>query len=82
MTSLGTTLVQIATDVFERYQEATGGVIDPDVGLLKITSAQYLNLKSLFIHVYGVCDLSCFVGHWQCGVTFLSSSFFTRFHLN
>ena len=63
---IGTTLVLIATDAFERYQKATGGVFDQDTHFLKITSAQYENLKSIFIHVKGVC-VSSSVSHWQCG---------------
>jgi hypothetical protein len=60
-------LVLIATDAFQKYQQITGGVIDQAVGLLKITPAQYANLKSIFVHVNGVCVLS-WVGHWQCEV--------------
>jgi hypothetical protein len=34
-------------DAFQTYQQATGGVLDDAVGLLKITSAQYAALKPL-----------------------------------
>ncbi|KAI0050951.1 aspartic peptidase A1 [Auriscalpium vulgare] len=44
----GTTLILIATDAFTRYKTATGAVLDNTTGLLRITSAQYSNLKSLF----------------------------------
>ena len=70
---LGTSLIQIATDAFNRYQEVTGGVPDQATTLLKITPAQYANLKSVFFNVNGVCVLS-WVGHWQCGVISLPFS--------
>ncbi|KAH9979453.1 aspartic peptidase domain-containing protein [Lactifluus volemus] len=38
----------IATDAFNRYRAATGAVLDSTTGLLRITPAQYSNLKSLF----------------------------------
>ncbi|KAF8889846.1 aspartic proteinase from Irpex Lacteus [Infundibulicybe gibba] len=44
----GTTLVLIATDAFNRYRAATGAVLDANTGLLRITSAQFANLQSLF----------------------------------
>ncbi|KLO10453.1 acid protease [Schizopora paradoxa] len=50
----GTTLTLIATDAFQRYQRATGGVMDSATGLLKITPAQFANLKSLFFKINGV----------------------------
>ncbi|KAM5531862.1 hypothetical protein V8D89_014492 [Ganoderma adspersum] len=48
----GTTLVLLATDAFEAYQNATGAVLDETTGLLKITKDQYANLKSLFFTRY------------------------------
>ena len=48
----------IATDAFNKYQSATGGVLDKETGLLTITSAQFSDLKSIFITVGGVCILS------------------------
>jgi hypothetical protein len=45
----------LATDAFDRYQTVTGGVLDETINLLKITSSQYVNLKSLDINVNGVC---------------------------
>jgi len=50
----GTTLFLIASDAFAIYQKDTGGVQDPAVGLLKVTPAQYKNLKSVFVHVKNV----------------------------
>ena len=55
--AIGTTLVLIATDAFNRYQTATGGVSDSNTGLLRITSGQYSRLQSLSFHVQGVCIL-------------------------
>jgi len=43
----GTTLVLLATNAFNAYQAATGGVLDSATGLLKITAEQYGNLKPL-----------------------------------
>ena len=55
---VGTTLLLIATDAFDRYRKCTGAVFDQDTQFLKITPAQYENLKSIFVHVAGVCVLS------------------------
>ncbi|RPD60612.1 aspartic peptidase A1 [Lentinus tigrinus ALCF2SS1-7] len=49
----GTTLILIASDAFERYQNVTGGVPDDDVGLLRITPEQYANLDSLYFNIGG-----------------------------
>jgi len=49
----GTTLVLIASDGFANYQKATGGVPDSNTSLLKITPAQYKNLKNFVVHVKG-----------------------------
>jgi len=43
----GTTLILIATNAFDAYQRATGGVLDNNTGLLKFTSAQFSALKNL-----------------------------------
>ncbi|KAI0356843.1 aspartic peptidase A1 [Trametes cingulata] len=43
----GTTLILLATDAFERYKNYTGGVLDEDTGLLRITPEQYGNLQNL-----------------------------------
>ncbi|KII85701.1 hypothetical protein PLICRDRAFT_701179 [Plicaturopsis crispa FD-325 SS-3] len=49
----GTTLVLIASDALRRYQTATGAVNDERTGLLRITSAQFSALKSLFFNING-----------------------------
>ncbi|KAF8961363.1 aspartic protease [Flammula alnicola] len=49
----GTTLVLLATDGFNKYQSATGAVLDISTGLLRITSAQFSNLQSLFFTAGG-----------------------------
>ena len=40
-------------DAFSLYRTATGGVLDASTGLLRITSAQFANLKSLFFTIGG-----------------------------
>lgn len=50
----GTTLVLIASDAFRRYQTATGAVADRNTGLLRLTTAQFANLQSLFFTTNGV----------------------------
>ncbi|KAI0363403.1 acid protease [Pilatotrama ljubarskyi] len=50
----GTTLTLIATDALQRYQRATGAVLDNATGLLRLTNAQFQNLKSLFFDINGV----------------------------
>ncbi|KAI0773211.1 acid protease [Trametes elegans] len=50
----GTTLLLIATDAFQKYQDATGAVEDNVTGLLRITPAQFQNLQSLFFTIGGV----------------------------
>lgn len=47
----GTTLVLIATDAFSRYRSLTGATEDATTGLLRITTANYANLQSLFFNV-------------------------------
>ncbi|KAH9979466.1 acid protease [Lactifluus volemus] len=49
----GTLVTLIATDAFNRYRAATGAVLDSTTGLLRITPAQYSNLKSLFFTTGG-----------------------------
>lgn len=49
----GTTLLYLATDAFQAYQEATGGTLDQTTGLLKITQDQYDALESLFFSING-----------------------------
>lgn len=43
----GTTLVLISDKAFQIYKNATGGVVDKPTGMLKITAAQFANLKNL-----------------------------------
>ncbi|OCH89539.1 acid protease [Obba rivulosa] len=50
----GTTLVLISTDAFSRYTKATGGVNDEATGLLRLTTAQFNDLESLFFNINGV----------------------------
>ncbi|KAM5544280.1 hypothetical protein V8D89_001940 [Ganoderma adspersum] len=50
----GTTLILIATDALTRYQRATGAVADRATGLLRLTTAQFANLQSLFFTIGGV----------------------------
>ncbi|KAF9447010.1 acid protease [Macrolepiota fuliginosa MF-IS2] len=50
----GTTLVLLASDAISRYQQLTGAVLDNNTGLLRITSAQFANLQSLFFTTNGV----------------------------
>ncbi|KAI0634025.1 acid protease [Trametes polyzona] len=50
----GTTLLLIATDALQRYQRATGAVLDRNTGLLRITQAQFQKLQSLFFTINGV----------------------------
>jgi len=50
----GTTLVLLATNGLTRYKSATGAVVDGATGLLRITSAQFSALQSLFFTAGGV----------------------------
>ncbi|TFK51248.1 aspartic proteinase [Heliocybe sulcata] len=49
----GTTLVYIATDAYNRYVRATGATLDNATGLLRISSSQYNNLKTLNFNIGG-----------------------------
>ncbi|KAH7925602.1 acid protease [Leucogyrophana mollusca] len=49
----GTTLLLLATDAFQAYQQATGGTEDQTTGLLTITEEQYDNLQSLYFNIGG-----------------------------
>jgi len=49
----GTTLLLLATDAFQAYQKATGGVEDKTTGLLTITEGQYNSLQSLYFNIAG-----------------------------
>ncbi|KAG2048393.1 acid protease [Suillus hirtellus] len=50
----GTTLIYIASDAFHKYQSATGAILNENVGLLQISSAQYEKLSSLYFAIGGV----------------------------
>ena len=66
----GTTLILIATDAFNKYRTATGGVPDSDTGLLRITPEQFSNLKSLYFNInnVGYCVFSpCFAKYAGIG---------------
>ncbi|KZT38604.1 acid protease [Sistotremastrum suecicum HHB10207 ss-3] len=43
----GTTLLLLATDIYDKYVQATGARLDKNSGLLRITQAQYQNLQNL-----------------------------------
>jgi len=49
----GTTLILIATNGFNKYRTATGAVEDATTGLLKVTTAQFNALQSLFFVAAG-----------------------------
>ncbi|KAF9061456.1 acid protease [Rhodocollybia butyracea] len=49
----GTTLLMIATDAFQAYQQATGATLDQTTGLLKLTASEFDNLQSLFFQIGG-----------------------------
>ncbi|KAI0708411.1 acid protease [Earliella scabrosa] len=51
ITDTGTTLLLLASDALAAYQTATGAVFDNNVGLLRLTPAQFANLESLFFHI-------------------------------
>lgn len=49
------------SDALSKYQSETGAVSDQATGLLRVTSAQYSNLKSLFYKIGDVrllCNLT------------------------
>jgi cathepsin E len=54
ITCIGTTLVLLASDAITRYRSATGAVQDNTTGLLRLTTAQFNNLQSLFFTAGGV----------------------------
>jgi hypothetical protein len=49
----GTTLLLIATDAFQTYQQATGATLDQTTGLLTVTESQFENMESLFFEIAG-----------------------------
>lgn len=49
----GTTLLLFTTAAFDKYIDATGGVMDEDTGLIKITEAQFAALDNLVFNIGG-----------------------------
>ncbi|KAG2366830.1 aspartic peptidase domain-containing protein [Suillus spraguei] len=49
----GSTFLYIASDAFEQYQTATGGIHDEITGHLTITLTQYMALQNLNFHIEG-----------------------------
>jgi len=47
----GTTLLLIATDAFQAYQQATGATLDSVTGNLTVTQEQFNNMQSLFFNI-------------------------------
>ncbi|KAF9041822.1 acid protease [Hymenopellis radicata] len=47
----GTTMILLATDAYDKYASATGATFDTTTGMLRITPAQFANLKSLFFNI-------------------------------
>ncbi|KAJ7143506.1 acid protease [Mycena crocata] len=47
----GTTLLLLATDAFQAYQQATGATADRTTGLLTVTEAQFSQMESLFFQI-------------------------------
>ncbi|CAK5279666.1 unnamed protein product, partial [Mycena citricolor] len=50
---IGTTLILLASDSFQKYQRVTGGVLDTETGLLKLTSTQFEALETLEFNIGG-----------------------------
>ncbi|KAH9979936.1 acid protease [Lactifluus volemus] len=50
----GTTLVLLATDAYQKYQQVTGATLDETNGYLTITASQFENLQSLFFNIGGI----------------------------
>ncbi|KAH8818718.1 acid protease [Flagelloscypha sp. PMI_526] len=53
ITDTGTTLLLLASDAFQKYQEATGAVLDETTGLLTVTDEQYEQMQSLWFEIGG-----------------------------
>ncbi|KAI1786242.1 family A1 protease [Ganoderma leucocontextum] len=51
VTDTGTTLLLIATDAFNTYENITGATLDSTTGLLRLDPDQVGNLQSLFFHI-------------------------------
>ena len=52
---IGTTLILLATQAYDSYQNLTGAVLDDDTGLLRVTTSQYNALENLIFDINGVC---------------------------
>ena len=50
-------LVLLATDAFTKYKSLMGSTLDKNTGLLKVTSTQFVALKTLAFVISGVCIL-------------------------
>ncbi|KAG2352561.1 aspartic peptidase domain-containing protein [Suillus spraguei] len=46
----GISLIKIASDAYEKYQDKTGGIVDGATGLLRISRDQYDDLEDLNFH--------------------------------
>jgi cathepsin E len=49
----GTSLMLIASDVFQKFKEITGAAMDEATGLLKLSAKKYHNLHPLFFNIGG-----------------------------
>ena len=50
----GTTLLLLATDVFQQYVQLTGSTLDATTGLLTLPASQFGTLQSLFFSISSV----------------------------
>ena len=50
----GTTLLLLATDVFQQYVQLTGATLDATTGLLTLPASQFGTLQSLFFSISSV----------------------------
>ena len=67
---IGTTLILLATQAYDSYQNLTGAVLDDDTGLLRVTTSQYNALENLIFDINGVCVML-----WYWGITDISLDF-------
>jgi len=49
----GTTLILLSPTAYEKYEKATGATYDDDTGLLRLTTAEYDKLESLYFDIGG-----------------------------
>jgi cathepsin E len=56
-------LVLLATDAFQRYQNATGATVDKTTHFLTISPSDYAALKPLSFNINGVCYRLPFLYH-------------------